>query len=200
MKSESRESVNEFVNVKDIKGMYLYTKDNYVFSYLRVYPFNLDLLSHAERENITNRLAAAFDADRKDWDYCTLPRELDLDMYKGFLKEKRMEEMEALGKKHIIDVMILQATDLSSSGENFEHQHFYKFWKQCNEYVNQAQAEAELRDRLLRFTDMYDSVGIKTDILRDQNIIKLCNLYSNSRSANYDLIGSLVQPDIPFIR
>ena len=53
-------TVNEFVDVKDIKGMFLYTKSNKIFSYLRIYPFNLDLLTTEDRRNLTNRLAAAF--------------------------------------------------------------------------------------------------------------------------------------------
>ena len=75
-------TANDFVDVKDIKGMFLYTKSNKIFSYLRIYPFNLDLLTTEDRRNLTNRLAAAFDGDRKNFMYCTLPRELDLDGYK----------------------------------------------------------------------------------------------------------------------
>lgn len=71
-------TANDFVDVKDIKGMFLYTKSNKIFSYLRIYPFNLDLLTTEDRRNLTNRLAAAFDGDRKNFMYCTLPRELDL--------------------------------------------------------------------------------------------------------------------------
>ena len=82
-------TANDFVDVKDIKGMFLYTKSNKIFSYLRIYPFNLDLLTTEDRRNLTNRLAAAFDGDRKNFMYCTLPRELDLDGYKIFLKEKQ---------------------------------------------------------------------------------------------------------------
>ena len=201
MASKQRElTANEFVNVKDIHNIFLYTKDNYIFSYLRVYPFNLDLLSQEERKSITNRLAASFDGDRKNFDYCTLPRELDLDKYKGYLKEKRMQEIESLGKKHIIDELIMKATDLSSSNENYEHQHFYKIWKQVNAYVSVAQAEAELKERIVRFRDIYQSVDIMCEILQEKEIIKLCNLYSNSRSANYDVAESLVQPEIPMIR
>ena len=58
-------TANDFVDVKDIKGMFLYTKSNKIFCYLRIYPFNLDLLTTEDRRNLTNRLAAAFDGDRK---------------------------------------------------------------------------------------------------------------------------------------
>lgn len=193
-------SANEFVDVKDIKGMFLYTKSGYILSYIRMYLYNLDLLTTEERRSITNRLAAAFDGDRQDFVYCTLPRELDLDRYKGFLKDKRVQEVENLGKKHIIDEMIIRATELSSSNENFEHQHFFKLWKKVNISAGQMQAEAELKERAYRIRDIYRDAQVECEVLGEREIIKLCNLFSNNRSANYDIIGSVVQPEIPFIR
>lgn len=199
MSAEVKMTANEFVNVKDIKDIFLYTKDELIFCYLRIFAFNLELLSLEERRNLTNRLAASFDGDRKNFAYCTLPRELDLDRYKNFLKQTRLSEMNNLGKKHIIDDQIIKATEISGNHENYEHQHFYKFWQQVNEYVSKSTAEAELRERITRFRDMYSEVQIKCEILGEREIIKLCNLYSNNRSANYDLIGSLIQPDVPFL-
>lgn len=193
-------TANEFVNVKDIHDIFLYTKDNYILCYLRIFPYNLDLLSTEERRTLTNRLAAEFDGDRKNFDYCTLPRELDLDKYKNFLKQKRLEEIESLGKKHIIDGLIMKATELSNDHENYEHQHFYKFWMQVNEYVSKVSAEADLKERVTRFWNMYTEVQIPCEILTEKEIIKLCNLYSNSRSANYDIIGNTIQPEIPMMK
>ncbi len=193
-------TANEFVNVKDIHDIFLYTKNNYILCYLRIYPFNLDLLSKDEIASLTNRLAAAFDGDRKNFVYFTLPRELDLDQYKNFLKEKRLQEMESLGKKHIIDELIMKATDLSSNHENYEHQHAYKIWMQTDQYVSKSSAESQLRERICRFRDIYDEVHIKCEILGEKEIIKLCNLYSNNRSAGYDVIGSTLQSEIPMMR
>ena len=126
-----------------------------------------------------------------------LPRELDLDGYKIFLKEKR-QAAETLGKKRIIDELIKKATDLTSSTENYEHQHFYKFWVNVNDATT-SQAEIELRDRTMRFRDMYRDVQIPCEILEEREIIKMCNLYSNRRSNSYDenLTYSF---EIPFIR
>ena len=79
-------TANDFVDVKDIKGMFLYTKSNKIFSYLRIYPFNLDLLTTEDRRNLTNRLAAPFHGGRQNIILYTLPRELDVDGYKIFFK------------------------------------------------------------------------------------------------------------------
>ena len=85
-KENRLQTANEFVNVKDIKRKFLYTKDGYVMVYLRIYPYNLDLLSQEERRAKAAALAASFDGDRKDFVYFTFPREIDLDKYKNTLK------------------------------------------------------------------------------------------------------------------
>lgn len=203
MKSKTpKMTANEFTDVKDIRDIFLYTRDtNRIFCYLRIYPFNIDLLTGQELDALTNRLAATFDGDRKDFVYCAFPRELDLDKYKSMLKERRMQELDNLGNKHIIDELIKQATELSSNHENFEHQHFYKFWKDIDSYTSKAQAELELRERIVRFRDMYKGAQIGCEILGEKEIIKLCNLYSNSRSANYEISNrSMLQPEIPMLR
>ena len=93
--------------------------------------------------------------------------------------------------------LIKKATDLTSSTENYEHQHFYKFWADVNTATSQV--ENELRDRTMRFRDMYRDVQISCEILEEREIIKMCNLYSNRRSNSYD-VNLTYSLEIPFIR
>ena len=44
------ETANEFLNVKDIQGNFLYTKDNKIFAYLQIQSISLDLLSEREKK------------------------------------------------------------------------------------------------------------------------------------------------------
>ena len=44
------QTANEFINIKDIKGRILYTIDNHIFSYIRLWPISVDLLSDNEKE------------------------------------------------------------------------------------------------------------------------------------------------------
>lgn len=203
-------TANEFVNVKDIKDIFLYTRDNYIFCFLRIYPFNIDLISEEERQILTHQLAASFDGDRADWVYQTFPREVDLDNYKDFLNTSRQKIVEeqlvcvkddSIGRKRIIDDQIIRASELSMNGENFEHQHFFKVWKKMDQGDNKAQVEAELRERIKSFRDRYESVQIKCEILKDKEIIKLCNLFGNGQLSGYEIgARSLIQPEIPRLR
>lgn len=192
-------SANEFTNVKDIVGNFLYSRNNYLFCYLRVYPFNLDLLSREEKSSLTNNLAAAFGADNKDFVYMTFPREIDLDDYKNFLKEQYLSELVDIGRRKLLAIMIKEAIILSTNGENYEHHHFVKLWKQIGRNLNDA--KYELTARAEEFKERYAMVGIQMEILDEEGIIKLCNMYGNSNQAAYDVIDSnTIYSAIPQIR
>lgn len=178
-----QQTANEFTNVKDIKGSFLYSKDGYLFGYLRVYPYNLELLSKEERRIKTQNLSLSFDGDRREFDYCAFPREIDLDDYKNYLKRQYQEELSDIGKRQILAIMIKEAAELSTSGENYEHQHFIKLWARTGKNINDTRHE--LTARLEEFMQRYEAAGINTEILGETEIIKLCNLFTNSQQVSY---------------
>ena len=172
-KNERKMTANEFTNVKDIKKIYLYTKDGYVFCYLRIYSFNLDLLSPEEKRQLTASLAASFDGDRKDFVYFTFPREIDLDKYKSTLKAKYTEEMASLGRKHILRIMLQEAAELATNGE-----------KKVS--VERSDAEQEIRQRIEEFRARYAAAGIPCEIMQAPDILKMCNLFGNALQAPFE--------------
>lgn len=190
-------TANEYTNVKDVKGNFLYTKDGYAIIYLRVFPYNLDLVANAERRAKTDVLSASFDGDRKNFDYFSVPRELDLDDYKTYLSNAYQSEQDgkySLGRRKILRVMLKEAHLLSTSGENYEHQHFMKLWA----FLGSTPKDAchSLLERAEEFRQRYDAVGIKTEILDEVNIIKVCNLFGNGSQAPYESFSS---DDIDYI-
>ena len=48
------QSLNEFLNVKDIKGSILYTLDGHVIQFIKVEPINIELLTDDELESKMN--------------------------------------------------------------------------------------------------------------------------------------------------
>lgn len=192
-------SLNELVNVKDIKGSNLFTKNGFVMGYLLIHQYNLDLVSEEEMEAKTDAASSSFDGDRKDWVYQSFPREANLDGYKEHLKNVYQSELEDVGKRRIIAGMIREAVDLTTSGENYDHQHYIKIWKKIGN--NPSDAVQLLRERLEEFKERYDMIGIKTEILKYEQIIKLCNLYGNATQIPYEPIsGNSLYTPIPQMR
>lgn len=191
-------TANEFTNVKDIKKNFLYTRDGYVMCFLKISFYNIDLLSKEEKRSKTAALAASFEGDRKDFAYFTYPREIDLDVYKSDLKDKYNAEMTSLGRRHLLAELIVEATELATNGENYEHQHFIKLWKRIA--GGRQDAESELQTRAEEFKARYESTGIPVEILKESDILKMCNLFGNSLQAAFEIVDANTYETIPKIK
>lgn len=181
-------ATRDFVEAADAHGIYLYRKDGYVLCYLRIFQYNFDLLSKEEQKAETDKLSAKFRDDRKDFSYFTLPREIDLDGYKNFLKDNHDQEYN-LGKRHILANMLMEATRLSTDGNNYEHHHFIRIWKKG---PDQIKVEEELKERITEFKIRYNESGILAEILDERDITKLCNLFGNSLQASFENVDESV--------
>lgn len=179
-------TANEITNVKDIKNGLLYRKDNVLVGYLRVYPFNIHLLSREELRQKTDVLAAAFEGADVRFVYFSLPREVDLDTYKNFLQDVHMAEIENPERRKIIREMMQQANNLASNGENYEHQHYIRLWSELGEHYDEALQVAELKGLMADFIEKFAQVKIQLSMLSDVDILKVNNLFANSVQAAYD--------------
>lgn len=176
-------TANELTNVKDVKGHFLYTRDGYIFAYIKIPSFNTDLLSQEEKRVKAATLAASFEGDRKPFTYFSYPREVDLDRYKQDIKDFYIGESD-LGRKRILQIMLQEAAELATNGENFEHQHYIRIWKKIGN--DQREAEKELLQRAEEFKTRYQSIGVNASILLYEEIIRLCNLFANPIQSPFD--------------
>jgi len=177
-------TVNEYVNVKNIRNEFIYTKDGYIIGFLKIPFVNIGLLSREALRARTSNMTAAWNGDKKDFTYISLPRELDLDNYKGFLKDKYTQEIENIGRRKILSLMILEGTKLSTSGENYEHLQYIKLWEPVG--TNIKRAEEILKERLQDYRIRFSLAGSEPEILKKSDLVKLCNLFSNSNQASYE--------------
>ena len=182
------QTANEFTNVKNVEGIYLYTKDGYIFCYLRVPFFNIDLLPRPEKKAKAKSLAASFASDRYDFAYCSYPREIDLDVYKNDIKRRYRNEMDNRGKQKLLQIMLSEATELATNGENYEHQHFIKIWVKVGN--DREDSKQIIKGRIEDMKIRYNNIGISATILQENDIIKMCNLYGNSLQAPYEVSTS----------
>lgn len=173
--------VSDFVDAVDARDIYLYRKDGYILSFLRIMPFNLELLSDEEKEALNESLTARIRDNRKNFTYASFPREVDLDGYKKSIKERHRQEF-VIGRRYLLSCMMRQATELTLGG-NYEHQLFLKIWEINS---NKEKAEELLENRISMFQSIYQENGIECEVLREKEIIKLCNLFGNALQANFE--------------
>ncbi len=191
-------TANQFVNVSDIKGNFLYSKDGNIFGYLAVGKFNKDLLSKQELKAKTQILTSSFESDRKEFSYFAMQREIDLDGEKKNLEKRYMNELVSVGNRHILKIMLNELIHLSTNGQNYEHQHYIKIWQPYTT-ANRPEVEAEVRVRLNDIKARYEAVGITADILGQHDIIKVCSLFASAAQAPFIQIGKNTQYE-PMVR
>lgn len=167
----------DFMDAADIKGMFLYRKDGYILSYLRVYPFPISLMTRGEKRGKTDILTGYAKTNQTDFDYCTLPMEIDMDRYKQNIKDK-YKQQTSIGKRNLLNMMMTQCAELIMNGNNFEHYHYIRIWK-MGSMKNKKEVEDALWERITELEKWYTDIGVKCEILQEDEIIKLCNLYGN---------------------
>lgn len=190
MKKQTAQTTRELVDVKDIRNGLLYTNSGYMFGYLRIYPTNLNLKTPSEMRALTERLCAHVKGEYVQQAYLSLPREVDIERQKKYLERIYREEMSNLQRKRILKIMLDHAIELSSSHENFEHQHFLKFWKK-REGRDGYLEERELKKKMADWEQYYREIGIKSHILEDSEILMICNLFANGIQATHTPIKNL---------
>lgn len=82
------QSLNEFLNVKDIKGSILYTLDGHVIQFIKVEPINIELLTDDELESKMNFSSIEFSEEQQPYKILVIPRAVDI--------SEHIEEQEEL--------------------------------------------------------------------------------------------------------
>lgn len=180
-KTDPELTANEITDVRDIKNDLLYTKSGNTIGYLRLMPINIDLISDNEKEIMTNNLSAEFSSEKDGFTLLSIPRTVDMEVYLNSLSDAYDQELDNPFRKDILKDMIRQATDIVLNGENFEHQFFVKVWSTYN--ANVSGTERIVHQRVNDIRNHFEAIQNKTKDMDDREILRLCNLYSNSNTA-----------------
>ncbi len=164
-------TANEFVNVKDIRGKFLYTRDNIVMAYLKISPISIDLFSKSEKKQLIQQLTANMSGISYPFQLLAVSRPVD------------------------ISPLLSELSDtLTASGDIHQKERlfFIQIWEKQQEDI-----ERELLQRLKYLEGYFNDVGIRCEILEQQDIIRLCNLVNNP--AYVHLEDTEVMPSIPML-
>lgn len=190
-KTKRNETVQEFVNVKDIKDKFLYTKDNKVIIYIKIDPIDTDLLSKKEEKSLTKILTAEISGNlERMFKFIAVSRPADIS---SVIEEN--QEILAITKdpiqKKLLREEISSLSDYSLNGEAAERQFFLMLWEDYEENI-----ESELIKCGNDFISAFNSGNIKAEILKEKEIYQLCNLVNNPAYIDEDIDFN---PTIPLL-
>lgn len=190
MAAEGQQTANEFVNVKDIKGKYLYTRDNLVICYLKVNSISIDLFSKSEKQQLIKQLTANMSGIQHPFKFLAVSRPVDITPLISELSSALATSDPK--QKELLKQEILEMTTFALSGEVVERQFYIVLWEKAEDG-----AEKDLLVKAKDFAGNFSDCGISCDILEQQDIVRLCNLVNNP--AYMHLEDTDFTPSIPIL-
>lgn len=184
-------TANEFVNVRDISGKFLYTRDNMVLAYLRIMPISIDLFSKSEKQQIVRQLTANLSSADYPFQLIAVSRPVDISP----LLSELSDTLTACGdgkQKELLKQEMVEMSSFALSGDVVERQFYLKIWDKAHENT-----ERELLQKLKYLEGYFSDVGVRSEILEQQDIIRLCNLINNPSYVHLE--DSDAEPAIPMI-
>lgn len=169
----AKQVVQDFMNVRDIKDIFLYSIDNFIISYVKVQAISLDLLSKSEKKILTKKLTEEFSEIDDMFKFIAVSRPVDITPLISEYADMISSTSDTI-QKEILRHEIRVISEFSLSGEVVQREFYYMIWEKEKE-----NAEVDLRKRVNDMAEKLDSSGLKCEILKKHEIIRLCNLVNN---------------------
>lgn len=189
-KNKKTQSLNEFLNIKDIKGNYLYTLDEQVISFIKVNPMNIELLSDKELETKMDFASIEFSNEQFPYKIIVIPRAVDISDY--------IREQEELRNKltndvciEIINNRIISTTEMIENKNIIENEFYIMIFD-----ANKENIEIELNKRANNWISRLKNCGLKSEILEERDIILLVKSFTIpefARTEGTDYRDNIVQ-------
>lgn len=184
-------TVQRFINVADIKDKFLYTRDKMVISYIQVPSLDIHLLSEREKVNKANILTAEFSSINKILKFLAISRPVDIAPLLADYNNL-YSETDNLKQKELLRHEMASISNFALSGEIVERQFYIMIWEEYERGI-----ELDLNKRAAEIVSMFESAGIKAEILTEKGIIRLCNLINNPAFVNLEDVSP--EETMPFI-
>lgn len=193
-KKESEKSsivtAQHFINVKDIRGNYLYTRDGFLFIYLRIHPISIDLYSKAEKAILIKTLTAELSDLQYPFKFIALSRPVDISPIILDLSDKLRDAEDK--RKELLRQEILQMSGYALSGEIVERQYYICLWD-----IFEEGNEMELSKRAALLSEKLMSGNVSSDILSEKEIVRFLNLVNNPSYVHLE--DTEFSPSIPIL-
>ena len=187
-----KETAQDFVNVKDIKDKFLYTRDEKIISYIQINAIDINLLSKREKQTLARTLTAELTSERKTFKFIAVSRPVDisplLTEYQNIISNTTNQKQKELLRHEMYSI-----SNFALSGEVVERQFYIMLWEDYEEGI-----ERDILKRAMEFASKLESSSIKCNILSENKIVRLCNLINNPAYTNIE--DTSFEPTIPFLK
>lgn len=171
-KKKEIESLNEFLNIKNIKGNYLYTLDEQVILFIKVNPMNIELLTNKELESKMDLEAIEFSTEQFPYKIMVIPRAVDISDYIKEQEELRDRLTDETCIK-IINNRIISTTEMVENKNIIENEFYIMIYDSNKENI-----EKELNKRANAWVNSLKNCELKSEVLEETDIILLVKSFT----------------------
>lgn len=177
-------TLNEFLNIKNIDENYLYTLDNQVILFIKIYPINTELFSEEELENNMDSMSIEFSNEQYPYSVFVIPRKVDIT---DFIREQ--EELKKLIQDEtsirIIEKRIIAVHEMVANTNIIENEFYLCIWENNSDNIKE-----KLIKRANIWKKRFKDCGFETEILEKTQIILLTKSFTipefaRKEDANY---------------
>lgn len=185
-------TANEFVNVRDIRGNILYSKDNKIFCYIKIEPLSIETLSQEEKYRLVNLFASEFSSENKKYKFFSISQTVDISYQTANIASLIKSSDEQIQKKILMEEM-RAISEFATSGEVIDREFFLILWED-----NKRESKNELLQRANIYMQKFSNCDTKSEIANEATIIKLCNLFANPSYAHIE--DNTYEASIPLLK
>lgn len=177
-------NVHDLINIRDIKGNFLYTDDHKICAYFRVNPISVDLYSQREKKQLCQMLSSQLASEQRPFKFLAVSRPVDISPliseYSQILTQSSNNVVKDILKNEIKVIH-----EHSSSGDVVQRQFYFMLWETYEEGI-----ERDLLKRINDFKNKFVTCRLNGEVLKQQEIVRLCNLVNNPAYSHIEDMNS----------
>lgn len=172
IRNNKKETLNKFLNIKNIKNNYLYTIDNKIIGFIKINPINIQLLTNEELNQKMELDSIEFSNEQYPYKFLIIPRTIDISEHLEEQK-KLMENIEDEASIKIINNRINYIQEIISNINIIENEFYLLIYTEQKE-----NAENELDKRIRNWNEKFKNCNLESNSLRDKDIINLLKIFT----------------------
>ena len=182
---KKNKSLNEFLNIKNIDENFLYTQDNKVIAFIKIYPINTELFSEEELENKMDSMSVEFSNEQYPYSIFVIPRKVDISDYIKEQERLKKNIQDEISIK-IVEKRIIATHELVADKNIIENEFYLYIWEEDSDNVKE-----KILKRANSWRKRFKDCGFETEILEKTQIILLAKSFTipefaRKESVDYD--------------
>lgn len=177
-KQKKKTTVNEYINVADIKNNLLYTKDNYVIAFIKIGAVSISTMSKTDIKLLIKILSSEFASFRNNIRMLKISKPVDIsrivNIYRNMYKVS-----SNLKQKELLREATMFLHKYSVNGNELENEYYFIVRENLNNF-------SEIEKISTSIARKFQAAKIDCDICKTEDIARLCNLFSNSSYGNIE--------------